>query len=224
MTLLLTKNNVFASNAIPSNDKVSNINGNAVLQCCSCCPADAVKRAALFIFASTATLVAGMMLGLVGCLLKRRPVIIFIAGIIFILSVCTVIPVCLGLFILAGIVIYISTFKAEVGNKLRPKSSFQGPMFKYQYGFSFLLAVASLMLCELAGTFAVFLYIRWYQLEARRRREELRRCRKHPRGSLQDIAFLPFSRDTTCNTVSTDITRNHSREFSLETLRRTTPV
>ena len=28
--------------------------------------------------------------------------------------------------ILAGMVIYISTFKAEVGNKLRPKSSFQG--------------------------------------------------------------------------------------------------
>lgn len=61
--------------------------------------------------------------------------------------------------VLASMVIYISTFKAEVGNKLRPKSSFQGPTFIYRYGLSFLFAVSSLILSEVTGTLLVFSFI-----------------------------------------------------------------
>jgi len=201
-------------------------------------------------------------------------------------------------------VIYISTFKAEVGNKLRPKSSFQGPMFKYRYGYSFLFAVCGLMLCELAGTFSIFLYIRQhqfkYKIEVGREQfvyympapnasDAVAYCKRHgTRGrrysrtrelsretspcpvpmktsrhgslnvpnmtiseSMRDLTYFnfpPFSRETTCNTVSTsvDINREFShefsprkdivirdysreysvprKEFSFETLRRTTPV
>lgn len=210
--------------------------------------------------------------------------------------------------ILCGMVIYISTFKAEIGHKLRPKSTFQGPVFTYSYGYSFLFAVCSLMLCEMTGTFAIFLYIRQHQLEWKKEVERQQfidylpapsapsehavYCKRHgSRGrrysrtkdlsretspcqapiktsrhgslnvpgmplseSMRDLTyynFPPFSRDTTCNTVSTsvDINRDLSREFSprretmvreypreysrefsprrefsYETLRRTTPV
>lgn len=175
--------------------------------------------------------------------------------------------------ILSGIVIYIATFKAEVGNKLRPKSSFQGPMFVYTYGYSFMFAVAALILCELTGTFAIFLYIRQYQLEWKKEAERQQYieylpapsvpplehavyCKRHGRGrrysrtqafsretspcpqiktsrqgslnvptglplsaSMKDLTYYnmpPFSRETTCNTVSTsvDINRDFSRDFS----------
>ncbi|RWS08014.1 voltage-dependent calcium channel gamma-5 subunit-like protein, partial [Dinothrombium tinctorium] len=168
------------------------------------------------------------------------------------------------LLILAGIVIYISTFKAEVGNKLRPKSSFQGPMFKYEY----------------VGTFSIFLYIRAHQIEWKKEFEKQQfleylptptivpseppppiiYCKKHGgRGrrysrtkelsrdaspihmvktsrtssltvpgasipysdSMRDLTFFnfptsAFSRENTCNTVSTavDINRDYSHEFS----------
>lgn len=221
--------------------------------------------------------------------------------------------------ILVGMVIYISTFKAEVGSKLRPKSSFQEPLFTYSYGYSFLLAVTGLMSCELAGTFSIFLCIHRYQQQLKKKLERhkpvdhLPGCRRYnqplsssssstrhhhhrtgsghqhhtsssspscsmsrsagpsrrgrgvgtgsepglvfepsasppppPRHvlgrrasppphlpmseSMRDLSyynFPPFSRDTTCNTVSTtadNLTREYSREFSFETLRRTTPV
>lgn len=194
-----------------------------------------------------------------------------------------------GLMVLVGMVMYISTFKSEVGHKLRPKSSFQGPLFIYRYGFSFILAVTSLMTCELSGTFAIFLCIHRYQEDWKKKSDRQKfadyipsggngvglgtssaddqaPCRRHQRArrnsrtrdannsresspcpstsrgdrrgtsatlplseSMRDLAFYnfpPFSRDTTCNTVSTsaDINREYSRDFSFETLRRTTPV
>ena len=227
---------------------------------------------------------------------------------IFNMSSASIPPI--GLIILAGMVIYISTFKAEVGNKLRPKSSFQGPMFKYRYGYSFLFAVCGLILSELAGTFAIFLYIRLHQYKYKIEYERehfidflpppipssesnaMQYCKRHgSRGrrysrtrelsretspcpqpiktsrhgslnvpnmpnmtisdSMRDLTYFnfpPFSRETTCNTVSTsvDIMRDYSHEFSpvrkdyffrdyprelphrkeypMETLRRTTPV
>lgn len=65
----------------------------------------------------------------------------------------------LGLLILTGIVVYISTFKNEVGYKLRIISEFQDALFTYSYGYSFLFLVASLLLCELSGTLSIFLYV-----------------------------------------------------------------
>ncbi|GIY57411.1 uncharacterized protein CDAR_368051 [Caerostris darwini] len=79
-------------------------------------------------------------------------------------------------------VIYISTFKSEVGHKLRPKSSFQGPLFRYHYGYSFILAVCGLMMCEVAGVCTVFLFIHWHKADIRRRRPpDDQPCRRHPR-------------------------------------------
>ncbi|XP_054718886.1 voltage-dependent calcium channel gamma-7 subunit-like [Uloborus diversus] len=237
----------------------------------------AVKRASIFVFLSCLTLLLGYLLCVLGTLCRKRPVISFASGVAFILS---------GLLILTGMVIYISTFKSEVGNKLRPKSSFQGPMFRYHYGYSFILAVCGLMMCELSGTFTIFLFIHWHKVDIRKKQQQHHRhhhhmhhqqhhsqhkystdfmedhvpCRRHRGGgrrsskvdtspsssssrgqrrsqpqipmseSMRDLAyynFPPFSRDTTCNTVSTsaDINREYSsREFSFEILRRTTPV
>ncbi|XP_037570766.1 voltage-dependent calcium channel gamma-7 subunit [Dermacentor silvarum] len=268
----------------------------------------AVKRASAFILISALVLVVGELLCFLGHLFRRGRVLTFAGGIAFILS---------GLMILVGMVIYISTFKAEVGSKLRPKSSFQEPLFTYSYGYSFLLAVTGLMSCELAGTFSIFLCIHRYQQQLRKKLDRLKPvdhlpgCRRyqqplqrhassasqrllphsssppptapgrsasarrhhsyhqqhtgsepsslafeppsppgssrlhhhqhHQQGgggrprlpaseSMRDLSyynFPPFSRDTTCNTVSTtadNLTREYSREFSFETLRRTTPV
>uniref|UniRef100_T1IXT8 Voltage-dependent calcium channel gamma-5 subunit n=1 Tax=Strigamia maritima TaxID=126957 RepID=T1IXT8_STRMM len=191
----------------------------------------------------------------------------------------------LGLIMLGGMVIYISTFKAEVGRKLQPPSSLQPtPLFIYTYGFSFLLVVSGFMTSELAGTFAIFLYINLQQSQVVKKENNKKRyrdippspedhlhCRRHhlsqrrgssrcennsrensphastSRGqltnttltlseSMKDLSYFnfPFSRDATCNTLSTsadmgldyprEYPREYSREFSYETLRRTTPV
>ncbi|XP_013781412.2 voltage-dependent calcium channel gamma-5 subunit-like isoform X2 [Limulus polyphemus] len=226
----------------------------------------AMKRAATFLFMSSIALLIGEMLCFCGHMIRRRRILTFAAGVAFILS---------GLLVLMGVVIYISSFKAEVGNKLQPKSSFQGPIFKYRYGYTFAFTIASILICELSGTFSLYLYIQWYKLDSKKYVERLKYeeflqsgedhipCRRHPRGprnsrtrdtsreaspcpstsrgrrntnpgiplseSMKDLAyynFPPFSRDTTCYTVSTtaDINREYSREFSFETLRRTTPV
>ncbi|XP_053212271.1 uncharacterized protein LOC128395812 [Panonychus citri] len=116
----------------------------------------AARKAALFMAISTGSILLGFFLCFTANKCNRRKVLTFASGISFILS---------GLIILCGIVIYISTFKAEVGNKLRPKSSFQEATFRYSYGVSFMFAVVSLMMCEVAGTFSIFLYIRIHQID-----------------------------------------------------------
>lgn len=104
-----------------------------------------------------------------------KKIFTFLSGVLFILSgklfiaerkkaIKTIYHPFAGLFILSCIVVYISTFKAEVGVKLRPKSLLQDPIFKYSYGSSFTFAVASLLLTKLTGTFLVFLYIRQHQI------------------------------------------------------------
>lgn len=114
------------------------------------------RKAAVFIFISSGILLIGELLCFISNLWTRRGVLTFASGIAFILA---------GLMILAGVVTYIATFKGEVGNKLRPKSSFQGPMFIYNYGYSFLLAIGALIFNELAGACHVFLFIRQHQID-----------------------------------------------------------
>ena len=62
-----------------------------------------------------------------------------------------------------------------MSNKLRPLSEFQDALFHYRYGGSFLLLVASLLLCEVTGTLAVFLYIaqRQFKIDIDTEREEV---------------------------------------------------
>ena len=69
-----------------------------------------------------------------------------------------------GLIILMGLIVYISTFKAEVGPKLRSRfvlhdrykckqcrSELDPPKFKYKYGYSFHILIASFLFSEVAG-------------------------------------------------------------------------
>ncbi|KAH7640212.1 hypothetical protein HUG17_7679 [Dermatophagoides farinae] len=84
----------------------------------------AVKQAAIYFLVSTGLMIAGQTIYLMSQLCRSRRIYIFVSGIPFILS---------GLLILTGIVVYISTFKNEVGYKLRPISQFQDALFDYRY-------------------------------------------------------------------------------------------
>lgn len=65
-----------------------------------------------------------------------------------------------GLIMLIGIIMYISLFKSEIGSKLLPKSVFQGPLFTFKYGHSFILFVVGCISAEIVGTMNFFLFIR----------------------------------------------------------------
>ncbi|KAF4521850.1 hypothetical protein B566_EDAN003724 [Ephemera danica] len=116
----------------------------------------AVTKSAAFYILATLLLVLGEFCCCFGHFARQRRVFTFISGIIFIIS---------GLLVLIGLVMYISVFKAEIGSKLRPRSSLQPPLFTYRYGFSFVLVVSGFMSTEVAGTCAIFLYIYWHQLD-----------------------------------------------------------
>ncbi|XP_014236622.1 uncharacterized protein LOC106658942 isoform X1 [Trichogramma pretiosum] len=130
----------------------------------------AVTKSAVFFLVATALLIAAEFCYLFGLLLRpRTSLYIFTAAVIMIVS---------GLLMLVGMVMYISIFKAEVGSKLRPRSSFQGPPFVYRYGYSFLLYVSGFITTELAGITAIFLHISWQQLELDREFSK-RKCLNH---------------------------------------------
>lgn len=69
-----------------------------------------------------------------------------------------------GLLMLIGLIVYISIFKAEIGSKLRPKSSLHPPLFVFKYGHSFFLYVLGFIFTELVGVLDVFLYITLEQI------------------------------------------------------------
>ncbi|KAJ8681766.1 hypothetical protein QAD02_017558, partial [Eretmocerus hayati] len=120
----------------------------------------AVTKSAIFFLFATALLVVAEVCFFAGQLVRPRPgLLMFSSGVTFIVS---------GLLMLVGMVMFISVFKAEVGSKLRPRSSFQGPPFTYRYGYSFLLYVSGFITTEFAGTSAIFLHISWQQLELAR--------------------------------------------------------
>ncbi|XP_012156445.1 uncharacterized protein LOC101448979 [Ceratitis capitata] len=74
----------------------------------------------------------------------------FSAGIMFIVS---------GLLMLIGLIAYISILKAEIGSKLRARSSLQPPLIKVTYGQSFFLFVIGFITTEFVGLLNIFLYI-----------------------------------------------------------------
>lgn len=65
---------------------------------------------------------------------------------------------------LIGLIGLISTFKAEIGSKLRPRSSLQPPLFTFRYGQSFFLYVIGFISTEFVGVLNVFLYISLQQI------------------------------------------------------------
>ncbi|XP_063995056.1 uncharacterized protein Stg1 [Diachasmimorpha longicaudata] len=128
----------------------------------------AVTKSAIFFFAATVLLVIAEVCYFTAHVFRpRHRLCVFVAGVVF--TIC-------GLLMLVGMIMYISVFKAEVGSKLRPKSSFQGPPFTYRYGFSFLLYVSGFITTEVAGTSAIFLYISWHQRDFNRREAKQKSC------------------------------------------------
>lgn len=96
----------------------------------------------------------------------------FSAGILFIVSGKLQFELCLnyvyfslydlpstGLIMLIGLIAYISILKAEIGSKLRPRSTLQPPLFKVTYGQSFFLFVFGFIATEFVGVLNIFLYI-----------------------------------------------------------------
>lgn len=79
-----------------------------------------------------------------------------------ILSISFTIP---GLLMLIGLIMFISILKAEIGNKLRPRSTLQAPLFTFRYGQSFLLYVFGFIITELSGIFNVLIYSNLHQAE-----------------------------------------------------------
>ena len=63
-----------------------------------------------------------------------------------------------------GVVIYIATLKGEVAEKLRPKNSFEPPLFSYKYGWSLYLVMVTFISEKITGISAVFLYIYWHKV------------------------------------------------------------
>ncbi|XP_070074961.1 uncharacterized protein stg1 [Drosophila takahashii] len=80
----------------------------------------------------------------------RNNLYYFSAGILFIVS---------GLVMLIGLIAYISILKAEIGSKLRPRSTLQPALIKVSYGQSFFLFVFGFIVTEFVGVLNIFLFI-----------------------------------------------------------------
>ena len=70
-----------------------------------------------------------------------------------------------GLLMLIGLIMYISILKAEIGSKLRPKSSLHTPLFTFHYGQSFILYVFGFIVTELSGILNVLIYTNLHPME-----------------------------------------------------------
>ncbi|XP_063886327.1 voltage-dependent calcium channel gamma-5 subunit-like isoform X2 [Scylla paramamosain] len=124
----------------------------------------AVLRSCGFFLSAAGLLLAAEVLCVGGRCSPRRRYLTFLAGVTFIIS---------GLTMLLGVVIYIATLKGEVGDRLRPRSAFQPPLFTYTYGWCFLLLVVAFVSTEMAGTAAVFLFIYRHKREWLQKRQQL---------------------------------------------------
>uniref|UniRef100_A0A182NST6 mitogen-activated protein kinase kinase n=1 Tax=Anopheles dirus TaxID=7168 RepID=A0A182NST6_9DIPT len=76
------------------------------------------------------------------------------------------------LLMLIGLIMYISILKAEIGYKLRPRSTLQAPQFSFRYGQSFLLYVFGFIITELSGILNVLIYSNVQQDEYNEQRSD----------------------------------------------------
>ncbi|KAG7157746.1 Voltage-dependent calcium channel gamma-7 subunit-like, partial [Homarus americanus] len=118
-----------------------------------CATEDTVLKSVGYFLTAAVLLGVAEVLCLNGHCCRRRRFFTFVSGIIFVVA---------GLVMMLGVVIYIATLKGEVGDKLRPRSSFQPPRFTYSYGWCFLLLMLGFVTTETAGITAIFLYIYWH--------------------------------------------------------------
>ncbi|XP_050088105.1 uncharacterized protein LOC126572657 [Anopheles aquasalis] len=108
-----------------------------------------VTHSSPFFLASNGVLIVSYGLFLVAICSTKHKICYFASGVLFIIS---------GLLMLIGLIMYISILKAEIGSKLRPRSSLQAPQFTFRYGQSFLLYVFGFIITELSGILNVLIY------------------------------------------------------------------
>uniref|UniRef100_A0A182R0L7 Voltage-dependent calcium channel gamma-5 subunit n=1 Tax=Anopheles farauti TaxID=69004 RepID=A0A182R0L7_9DIPT len=108
-----------------------------------------VTHSSPFFLASNGVLIVSYGLFLVAMCSTKHKICYFVSGVLFIIS---------GLLMLIGLIMYISILKAEIGSKLRPRSTLQGPQFTFRYGQSFLLYVFGFIITELSGILNVLIY------------------------------------------------------------------
>ncbi|XP_049284362.1 uncharacterized protein LOC125764293 isoform X2 [Anopheles funestus] len=108
-----------------------------------------VTHSSPFFLASNGVLIVSYGLFLVAMCSTKHKICYFVSGVLFIIS---------GLLMLIGLIMYISILKAEIGSKLRPRSSLQAPQFSFRYGQSFLLYVFGFIITELSGILNVLIY------------------------------------------------------------------
>ncbi|XP_008556042.1 voltage-dependent calcium channel gamma-4 subunit [Microplitis demolitor] len=164
----------------------------------------AVTKSAMFFFIATLLLVVAEVCYFAAHVSRpRHQLCVFVAGVVF--TIC-------GLLMLVGMIMYISVFKAEVGSKLRPRSSFQGPPFTYRYGFSFLLYVSGFITTEVAGTSAIFLYISWHQRDFGKRELSQKNCEDvyHLSNHVHQQNFHPSHSH---NTHSSFLCERHQKRY-----------
>ncbi|XP_053690896.1 uncharacterized protein LOC128739434 [Sabethes cyaneus] len=118
-----------------------------------------VTHSSPFFLTSNLVLVISYVLFLMAMCSSRRKICYFVSGVLFIIS---------GLLMLIGLIMYISILKAEIGSKLRPRSSLQAPLFTFRYGQSFLLYVFGFIITELSGILNVLIYSNLHQTEFNR--------------------------------------------------------
>ncbi|XP_067640940.1 uncharacterized protein stg1 [Eurosta solidaginis] len=109
-----------------------------------------VTKSCPFFLASGILLLISFIVFLVPTCSHQNNLYYFSAGIMFIVS---------GLLMLIGLIAYISILKAEIGSKLRSRSSLQPALFKVTYGQSFFLFVIGFITTEFVGLLNIFLFI-----------------------------------------------------------------
>ncbi|KAM8720020.1 hypothetical protein ACLKA7_006130 [Drosophila subpalustris] len=115
----------------------------------SAIPYTVTKSCPIFLFAGVFLLISFIIFLIPTCS-HRNSLYYFSSGILFIVS---------GLIMLIGLIAYISILKAEIGSKLRPRSTLQPALFKVTYGQSFFLFVFGFIATEFVGVLNIFLYI-----------------------------------------------------------------
>ncbi|XP_062565341.1 uncharacterized protein LOC134227705 [Armigeres subalbatus] len=118
-----------------------------------------VTHSSPFFLVSNVVLVISYVLFLLAMCSSGHKICYFVSGVLFIIS---------GLLMLIGLIMFISILKAEIGYKLRPRSSLQAPLFTFRYGQSFLLYVFGFIITELSGIFNVLIYSNLHQAQLNR--------------------------------------------------------
>lgn len=118
-----------------------------------------VTHSSPFFLVSNVVLVISYVLFLLAMCSSRHKICYFVSGVLFIIT---------GLLMLIGLIMFISILKAEIGYKLRPRSSLQAPLFTFRYGQSFLLYVFGFVITELSGIFNVLIYSNLHQAQLAR--------------------------------------------------------